>query len=514
MLLGVDEDTALVGGLREPAAGSRSPRAPGNTLAGARPPVGVAADVGGAAVRVPPAGRRSSSAPPPCTTEPGCGTCAAAARCPRSGHEHDRSRPRPTPGESVWGDESELVAAVLEWVGGTSPGEPTRPRRRARLRRSPPPRGRPSRPQGIGAARGAAALRRRPRARDPRPGRPDEPRLHPVGADPRRRGLRPRDQRREHLRRRTGRRAPAPSTPRTRRWAGSSSCSAGRRRRGGRFVVAAAPTGNLSALVAARHTARRAARGARPAGRLAAGVHRRGALLDPSRRSRARRRGRRGAGGRPRPAHRARRCAAALGARPDGVVRRRGVRGHDERRHRRRPRQRRRRLRASSASGCTSTAPTAAPALAAPSVRGRVRRHRARRQLHRRPAQVAVRAVRLLRAALPRARARRAPRTRSRPATSTRSTARSGTRPTWPSTCPGAPAACRSGSAWPSRHRPLRGGRRADADTARAVADADRGPPTPEPGAAARAVGPPLRAAGLERRGLHAWSQPRWPGRA
>ena len=41
-------------------------------------------------------------------------------------------------------------------------------------------------------------------------------------------------------------------------------------------------------------------------------------------------------------------------------------------------------------------------ALAAPSVRAAVRRHRARRQLHRRPAQVAVRTVRLLRTAVPR----------------------------------------------------------------------------------------------------------------
>ena len=40
--------------------------------------------------------------------------------------------------------------------------------------------------------------------------------------------------------------------------------------------------------------------------------------------------------------------------------------------------------------------------LAAPSVRDRYRRHRARRQLHRRPAQVAVRPVRLLRAGVPR----------------------------------------------------------------------------------------------------------------
>jgi len=30
----------------------------------------------------------------------------------------DHSRPRPTPGESVWGDEAGVVEAVLEWVGG------------------------------------------------------------------------------------------------------------------------------------------------------------------------------------------------------------------------------------------------------------------------------------------------------------------------------------------------------------------------------------------------------------
>src|SRR3954451_4471200 len=30
----------------------------------------------------------------------------------------DHNRPRPTPGESVWGDESPAVDAVLDWVGG------------------------------------------------------------------------------------------------------------------------------------------------------------------------------------------------------------------------------------------------------------------------------------------------------------------------------------------------------------------------------------------------------------
>src|SRR3954464_11768426 len=31
---------------------------------------------------------------------------------------HDRNRPRPTPRESVWGDESGVVDAVLDWVQG------------------------------------------------------------------------------------------------------------------------------------------------------------------------------------------------------------------------------------------------------------------------------------------------------------------------------------------------------------------------------------------------------------
>ena len=85
--------------------------------------------------------------------------------------------------------------------------------------------------------------------------------------------------------------------------------------------------------------------------------------------------------------------------------------------------------------------------LAAPSVRPQFAGHRARRQLHRRSAQVAVRAVRLLRAPVPapaagarRAHpARRLPRRRS-------SRRPSGTRPTTPSTCRGGRAACRSGS--------------------------------------------------------------------
>ncbi len=82
-----------------------------------------------------------------------------------------------------------------------------------------------------------------------------------------------------------------------------------------------------------------------------------------------------------------------------------------------------------------------------------VRGHRARRQFHRRPAQVAVRAVRLVRAAVPRPGDRQRRRTPSTPSTSTccmRSVPRTsrGTPATTPTTSRVGPAACRSGSAW------------------------------------------------------------------
>ena len=86
-----------------------------------------------------------------------------------------------------------------------------------------------------------------------------------------------------------------------------------------------------------------------------------------------------------------------------------------------------------------------------------LRRHRGGRQLHRRSAQVAVRAVRLVRPALPRSRdrppgphpARRVPRRAAR----RRRRRRSGTPPTTPTTSPAGPAACRCGSAWPPTAR-------------------------------------------------------------
>ena len=103
---------------------------------------------------------------------------------------------------------------------------------------------------------------------------------------------------------------------------------------------------------------------------------------------------------------------------PRDVLRRRRHLRHHQLRHHRRPRlggrglprvralvPRRRRLRRRRPGRAVGARP--------------LRRHRAVRLVHRRPAQVAVRAVRLLRPALPRAGARRGPRTPSRPATST-----------------------------------------------------------------------------------------------
>ena len=202
-----------------------------------------------------------------------------------------------------------------------------------------------------------------------------------------------------------GWRARAPSTPRTRRCAGSPT-SPDCPRRPAACSCPAARSGNLSALVAARHTARHSALAAgsdvRP-WRVAAhhGAH---SSISP-------------------------RCdvmdaelvtvyaddrwrltGADLptdprGARPRDVLRRRRHRRHHELRHRRRPRRRWPRSARSSASGSTSTAPTAARRSRPPRRAAALRRRRAGRLVHRRPAQVAVRAVRLLRADLPRTRA-------------------------------------------------------------------------------------------------------------
>ena len=170
--------------------------------------------------------------------------------------------------------------------------------------------------------------------------------------------------------------------------------------------------------------------------------------------------------------------------------------------HRRRPRRRRRRRARSSASGCTSTARTAARAGGAERP-GAVRRHRAGRQLHRRPAQVAVRPVRLLRPALPRAGAGPGRARPDTPATWTPIDRESGTPADL--AAPSVPAGPRPAvlvQPRHARHRPLHGRHRADArDTARAVADGIRRTITAaEIDPAADAVGGPVRTAGLERR--------------
>ena len=138
-----------------------------------------------------------------------------------------------------------------------------------------------------------------------------------------------------------------------------------------------------------------------------------------------------------------------------------------------------------------------------------VRRHRARRLVHRRPAQVAVRAVRRLRAALPRPGARRGRRTPSRRATSTSSTPTraTGTRPTTRTTSPGGRAGCRSGSPSP------RTGPQAYADAIETTLALARDGRRRDPGAvvrraAARAgpVGGRVPAAGLDGVQYYDWS--------
>ncbi len=161
--------------------------------------------------------------------------------------------------------------------------------------------------------------------------------------------------------------------------------------------------GNLSALVAARH-AHRAANGGRRGAPLARRMHRRDALV---------RRHGSGRDGRRPPSRRAGRTRPDDGRGPGGRDRaggrRRALRGsrhrrHDEPRRDRRPGRHRRRvqrprrldarrrgLRRSGARGAVRPRP--------------LRRDRARRLVHRRSAQVALRPVRLVRAALPAARA-------------------------------------------------------------------------------------------------------------
>ena len=243
-----------------------------------------------------------------------------------------------------------------------------------------------------------------------------------------------------------GWRARAPSTPRTRRCAG---CDLVGLPAEGRAAVScrAAPTGNLSALVAARHAALERRGGERPArwsvaitdetplrrGYALSNVMDVDTLMVP-----ADERGRMtGDGAR----------GGARGGRRRARVRGRGNGRHHQRGRGRRPGRRGRRLqgaRAVDARGRRLRRCGAGGAVGAPPVR----RRRARRQLHRRSPQVAVRPFDCCALVYRDPRSPAAP-TPSTPATSTWSTSRaSGTRPTTRCTSPGAPAACRSGSRW------------------------------------------------------------------
>ncbi len=213
---------------------------------------------------------------------------------------------------------------------------------------------------------------------------------------------------------------------------------------GGCFV-SGGTIGNLSALVAARQTMR-TRRGKHPRGqwRIActAQAHSsvQGAAVGAGRRGGLGRRGRRRSDDRRSPAGRA--------DRRSGRVRGGRLGRHHQRRHRRRPDLGRRGLRRVRRLAARRRRVRRGRAGRAQRPTG-VRRHRAGRQLHRRPAQVAVRPVRLLRAGLSPARAGPG---RARPArqlSGRRSTGRSGTRGIWPPICPDAAAGCRSGSAWP-----------------------------------------------------------------
>ena len=131
-----------------------------------------------------------------------------------------------------------------------------------------------------------------------------------------------------------------------------------------------------------------------------------------------------------------------------------------------------------------------------------VPRRRARRLVHRRPAQVAVRAVRLLRAALPRPGAGpRRPHAARRLPRGAQRRGRRGTRPTTPSTCPAGPAGCRSGSR-SRRTAPTRTPRRSSrrSTVARAAAEEIRSRVVRRAAARAGAVGGGVPAASAGRR--------------
>src|ERR1035437_10003389 len=104
----------------------------------------------------------------------------------------------------VWGDEAELVRAAVEWAAQRVV-RPTDSKTTARpASELAAAAGRTVTRGGDRGHRGAARLSRHPPPGDALAGRSDESRLHPVRADARRRGLRPRYQRGERVRRGLG----------------------------------------------------------------------------------------------------------------------------------------------------------------------------------------------------------------------------------------------------------------------------------------------------------------------
>ena len=272
-------------------------------------------------------------------------------------------------------------------------GRPPRRRAGRRPRRRDPTRGH-RRPPGAGA------VPRRAHARLPADGQPAAPRLRRHRADAGGQPVRPRRQRVEHLRRVVGERCRGHRRREPGAWLAGRAGRLPADGAGGCFVSGGSAA-NLSALVTARHRARKQL-ATRPAGRWRfattgethASVH--AAARGDGRRRRARAAGRARADDRRRAAGDAGRDRAPTGCSPSSPTAAPPTPAPSTSSTpppTSAP---------SSACGCTSTAPTAGPSLCAPSTARRPAGLRAGRQLRHRSAQVAVRAVRLRRPRVPR----------------------------------------------------------------------------------------------------------------